>query len=59
MPAQAGPEAVQLFSHDLLQHMVIEQEIRHQAFQLGILITELPQFAQFTEASPAYLRFHR
>jgi len=55
MPAQAGPEAVQLFSHDLRQHMVIEREIRHQAFQLGILITELPQFAQFTEAQPRIL----
>lgn len=52
MPAHAGPETLQLFSHDLLQHMAIEREIRHQAFQLGILLTELPQFAQFTEAQP-------
>jgi hypothetical protein len=55
VPAHAGPEAVQLFSHDLLQHRAIEREIRHQAFQLGILLTELPQFAQFTEAQPRIL----
>ncbi len=59
MPAQAGPEALQLFSHDLLQHMAIEREIRHQAFQLGILLTELPQFAQFTEAQPRILALPR
>jgi hypothetical protein len=35
--------------------MAIEREIRHQAFQLGILLTELPQFAQFTEAQPRIL----
>jgi len=35
--------------------MAIEREIRHQAFQLGILLTELPQFAQFTEAQPRLL----
>jgi hypothetical protein len=35
--------------------MAIEREIRHQAFQLGILLTDLPQFAPFTEAQPRIL----
>jgi hypothetical protein len=35
--------------------MAIEREIRHQAFQLGTLLTELPQFAPFTEAQPHIL----
>lgn len=55
MPAHADPEAVQIFSRDFLQHLAIEREIRHQAFQLGILLTELPQFSQFTEAQPRIL----
>ena len=52
MPAHAGPEAVPLFSHDLLQPLAIEREIRHHAFQLGLLLTELPELPQFTEAQP-------
>ncbi len=55
MPAHAGPEALQLFSDNLLQHVPIERQIGHEAFQLGILLTELPQFAQFAEAEPRIL----
>jgi hypothetical protein len=42
------------FARSLL-YMAIEREIRHQALQLGILLMELPQFVQFTQAKPRTL----
>ncbi len=38
--------SLELFSDNLLQHMSIKREIRHQAFKFGILLTELPQLPQ-------------
>ena len=38
-----------MFSHDLLQHVPIQREIRHQAFEFGVLFAQLSQLAQFAQ----------
>jgi hypothetical protein len=53
----AGPEVLELSSHDLLQHMAIWREIGHQPFELRVFLAELPEFPQFTEAQPRILAF--
>lgn len=51
----AGPEALQIFSDNLLQHMPIEREIRDQPLQLGAFFPQLPQLPQFTQPKPRIL----
>lgn len=55
--AYAGRAAVELFSDNLLQHVRIERESGHQAFSLGVLLTELPQFTQLTDPRPRVFPF--
>ena len=40
-PTRVGAEALELFSDDLLQHMSIQRQVRHQLLQLAILIAQL------------------
>jgi hypothetical protein len=48
-------EALQLFSHDLLQHVPVQREIGDQAFELAILFAQLPQLTQFVQGQAAVL----
>jgi len=54
-PTHAGAEALELFSDDLLQHVAIERQIRHELLQLAVLLAQLPQLSQFTQTYPAVL----
>jgi len=40
---------LELFSDDPLQHVSIERRVSRESFQLGILIAQLRQLAQFAQ----------
>ena len=49
--------ASDFFSQRLRQHVLVERQIRHKAFQPGILVLDLPQPAQFAHAQVRVLLF--
>jgi hypothetical protein len=55
-PERADAEASQLFSDDLLQHVPVQREVRHQLLQLGIVIAQLAQLSQLASPIPEYFR---
>jgi hypothetical protein len=49
-PTRADAEAaLQLFSHDLLQDVPVQRQVRHQPLELGLLIAQLPQLPQLAQ----------
>jgi hypothetical protein len=54
-PARDACEASELFCDDLLQDVPVQTQIGHQALQLAVLITELPQLSQFVQPEPRIL----
>ena len=45
-PARDAPEALQLFSDDLLQDMAVQTQVRYQALKFAILLAQLTKLAQ-------------
>jgi hypothetical protein len=42
-PSSAVEQALELFSDDLLEHLLVQGEIRHQPAQPGVLLFQLPE----------------
>src|SRR5208337_2818959 len=54
-PTRAGGEALQLSSDDLLQHVSVQRQIRHQPLELGVLLAQLPELAQLAQSQACVL----
>lgn len=50
-----GAEALEFYSDDLLQHVPIERQIRHQPLQLRVLIAHLSQLSQLAQTHTGVL----
>ena len=55
MPGQRRPRkpALELFSHDLLQHFLVQAKIGDKPLQAGVFLFKLLQSAQFAHPKPA------
>ncbi len=55
-PLPVSGRASELFSNDILEHFLVQTEVRHQTTEALIFILQLPQTAQFCHAHPAKLQ---
>ena len=56
-PVPGGGRAVDFFSQGLREHVLVEGEVGHQAFQPTILLFHLPQSAEFAHTEVRVLLF--
>jgi hypothetical protein len=51
-PTPSCAQASKLFCQNLLQHVLVETEIRHQLLELGVFLSELPQLSDIADTHP-------
>jgi hypothetical protein len=54
-PSPAVAQALELFSDDLLEHLFVQGEIRHQPAQPGVLLLQLPELPNLGRHQPPEL----
>ena len=54
-PTCADAEVYSFFSHDLLQYVPVQRQVRHQPFEFAVLLAQLPQLAQLAQCQPRVL----